>query len=475
VELTGYASIARRWWRRILAATVAGALIGLVAVPFLPPTYEAQARLLIGPVNTDLDTQRSAGSLARTYADLVLSRSVLEPIARQFGLSVEDLEEQTRTTASEATRFVTIVVEDTSREVAAGAANEMAAKLIEFAGQSPNPEGAVTIVDAAELPEDPSAPSVPLVVALTTSTGFVTAMLILILVESFSRMVRDQDDIVRLVDVPVVAVLAPRAETSGATRAADLAMVTGRLIASSRIQANVRVAVAGTRAGQASAGAAARLAAELAAFGGRVSVIDAGTGRVAPILRAWSDPAQTRRTTSGSEGGEVESLRLDNGWIRVVHRLSREDRQARGPVQSDIGAGSAASTPGIATLSVSGIPMAFAPAASVASTLAAAEETAGVTVIHVDSPTSSAAALRWIEVAGDAIIVVGLDESRREDLHRSVEVLKVLGTEVLGIVVVPRGKLLQRFGRSRLRLGRGRRPSQSAGPAVVDIADQPPA
>jgi hypothetical protein len=115
--------------------------------------------------------------------------------------------------------------------------------------------------------------------------------------------------------------------------------------------------------------------------------------------------------------------------------------------------------------------VAFAAAASVATTLDAAEDSAGVTVIHVDSPTSSAAALRWIELAGDAIIVVGLDESRREDLHRSVEVLKVLGTEILGIVVVERGRLLQRLGRSRLsRLRRRDRSSQAARTVVRSLA-----
>lgn len=411
MELTAYSSIARRWWRRILATTVAGAFVGLLAVSLLPPTYEGRALLLVGPVNTDLDTQNSAGRLARTYASLITSRAVLDPVAQKFGVDVKELADRTQTTASETTRFMTIVVEDDSRAVAAGAANEMVAILIKLVGADPPPEGAITIVDAADASAPPIGPIVPLIVALTTVSGFVTAMLLLILGESFSEMVRDQEDIGPGVDVPVVAVLTRQVETSGGTRgtrAADLAMVTGRLIASSRSRPNVQVAVAGTGTGNASAHVTARLAVELATFGGSVSVIDAGSGRVAPLLRALSDPPETGRTT----GAEVETLRVDGGKIRLVHRLT------------------------------------------IASTLSAAEQGAGVTVVHVDSPTSSVVQLRWIEIAAYAVLVVGLDESRREDLHRGLEVLKVLGADNLGIVVVKRDNLLQRRRWAFLRLRR---------------------
>ncbi len=429
MELTGYSSIARRWWRRIVATTVAGALVGLLAVSLLPPTYEGRALLLVGPVDTNLDTQNSAGRLARTYASLVTSRAVLDPVAQKFGLDVKELADQTQTTASETTRFLTVVVEDDSHDVAVGAANEMVAILIKLVGPAPSPEGAITIVDAADPSAPPIGPIVPLIVALTTVAGFVVAMLLLILGESFSETVRDQEDIGPGVDVPVVAVLTRDVETSGGTRgtrAADLAMVTGRLIATSRSQANVQVAVAGTGTGNASAHVTARLAAELAALGGSVSVIDAGGGRVAPLLRAMSDPLETSRT----KGGEVEMLRVDGGAIRLVHRMN------------------------------------------IASTLAAAEP--GVTVVHVDSPTASVVQLRWIEIAAYVVVVVGLDESRREDLHRGLEVLKVLGAEILGIVVVKRDNLLQRrrWAFSRLRRRRWWQPASQTVAASMITPEQ---
>jgi capsular polysaccharide biosynthesis protein len=470
VELTGYASIARRWWRRLLLATVFGAFAGLLLLPLLPLTFESRARLLVGEATTDPNVQRAAGSLARTYADLALSRAVLTPIAERYGLDVEDLEEETQSTASEATRIVTIVVEEQDAAVAAGVANAIVDRLVAFSEDNAVEGAGITVIDAAEVPLEPSAPSAPLIVALTTVTGLVTAMLALVLVETFSRSVREEDDITRLVDVPVVGVLTRSFGRLGDGREAELALVTARLVAASRSKPNVRVAVAGVAAGQDSAIVAARLAAELAAFGTAITVIDAGTGNVAQLLRSWSDPGLTRRSTSADATEEIESVRLDQGWVSVVHRLAPMPAPP-GTATAAMAATAAGSQDRWHPVREEGIgpravPVAFAPAASVAPMLAAAEAHPGVTVIHVDSPTASPAALRWIEVAGEAVLVVGFDNSHRQEIRRSVEVVKVLGTNLMGIVAVRRGQFVSRLRRRRTPSMRAHPPTASRGAGV---------
>ena len=80
MELTGYLAVARRWWWTLLVATWVAAMAGLLVATRITPTYEAQAQLLVGPINTDSDTLRASGLLVQTYAltgDLPASRSAV--------------------------------------------------------------------------------------------------------------------------------------------------------------------------------------------------------------------------------------------------------------------------------------------------------------------------------------------------------------------------------------------------------------
>ena len=77
MELTGYLAVARRWWWTLLVATWVAAMAGLLVATRITPTYEAQAQLLVGPINTDSDTLRASGLLVQTYAQLAISPPLL--------------------------------------------------------------------------------------------------------------------------------------------------------------------------------------------------------------------------------------------------------------------------------------------------------------------------------------------------------------------------------------------------------------
>ena len=68
VDIGGYLLIARRWWWTLLVATAVSALIAYLVASRIPPTYEAGAQLLVGPINTDVDTLRASSQLDRAWA-----------------------------------------------------------------------------------------------------------------------------------------------------------------------------------------------------------------------------------------------------------------------------------------------------------------------------------------------------------------------------------------------------------------------
>src|SRR3954453_18653453 len=67
----------RRWWWLLLACSLVGALGAWVVASSATKTYEAEAKLLVGPVSGDYPTLQAAGALGRTYAELAHSRRVV--------------------------------------------------------------------------------------------------------------------------------------------------------------------------------------------------------------------------------------------------------------------------------------------------------------------------------------------------------------------------------------------------------------
>ena len=75
-----FLTVLRRWRGMLAAAALTAGVIGYLVASSGTPTYEARSVLLVGPINTDLDTLRAAGQLAHTYAELQrASRSSTRP------------------------------------------------------------------------------------------------------------------------------------------------------------------------------------------------------------------------------------------------------------------------------------------------------------------------------------------------------------------------------------------------------------
>jgi capsular polysaccharide biosynthesis protein len=209
VDGNAFLPLIRRWALLLVVAAVAAGFVGYAAASRMSPTYESRARLLVGPLNTDIDTLRASGELTRTYAELATGAQVLDKAAAAMGGSVtsDDLRRSVQANANDVTRILTIRATGRAPTLAAKAADAVAQELIRLtsaavtvpappAGTAPaSPAataaapaaGLVTSVDPAEIPDGRVAPNVRVHVLLSMLAGTLMAMAIAFIIEAFGR------------------------------------------------------------------------------------------------------------------------------------------------------------------------------------------------------------------------------------------------------------------------------------------------
>jgi tyrosine-protein kinase len=213
VELSGYLAVARRWWWTLIVAAWIAGLTGYLVATTIPPTYESQVKVLVGPLNTDTDTLRASGFLVQTYAQYVTTREVLSSTIQELGLDLapEDLAAATRATANDVTRILTIRVQADDPQTATDLANTIATELEQLTSQGlSRPEGLTQIIEFARPDETPVAPQVTLLVLLSAAAGMVVATILVLLLEYFGNTVRTRQELASLAKAALLgAVPAP--------------------------------------------------------------------------------------------------------------------------------------------------------------------------------------------------------------------------------------------------------------------------
>lgn len=403
MELRGYGSIARRWWLVLLLAAWGGGVLGYVATVILPGTYEAKTQLLVGPIDAAFTVQRASGNLARTFADLATSRDLLAAVVADMPqLDAETLEETVRTTSSEATRLVSIFVQQPDPELAAQSANAIVERLIQLT-DSPTPEGQITVIDVADVPDEPIGPSIPLVIGMGSAAAVVGAVLLLFLWESTSKVVRGHEEAVELAGAPLLGVLRRARPMSEPARGSGSLMVLAARLSAAASRGPANMVIVGTSAADtSSAWTAAHLAADLAGTGLGVTLVDGGLGSLTQLMTG---------KIGVNSAAEIE-VQLGDG-VTIRFRPA-----AAGRTRVDDGA-------------------------------RAKRGGRHVQVISAESADSGAAGA-WIDVVKAVVVVVTQDEARQDDLARTASALSMMGAELVGVVVVePVGRLSAALGRGR--------------------------
>lgn len=437
MALSGYLSIARRWWWTLLVATWIAALTGWLVASQIAPTYEAKTKLLVGPINTDLDTLRAGGQLVQTYSELVTSQPVLDSTIQELDLpySAGELRANVRTTADDVTRFLTIRVQDGEAQQAADIANSLASELIQLTSSgTTRPEGEVQVTEFGDAPGSPVAPQVSLIVLVAALGGLVGALLLVILIEYFANTVRNRDDLRRITGFTLLGTVphqkdegvgVPTVSPPTSPAAAAYRLIDTKIGLSSPDRPPISVAIFGPERGEPGPRVALELAGAMAAAGRRVVLVDTD--------------------------GEL-TVRL--GW---AGRPGVGEAAAGAPVQP------IELAPRLRILPVGALEAAQAIETRAARDIVGRLRKGGAETIVIDGGASqgSPAALVWARVADAAVLVAVEDRSGRDVVGYAADSLRLVDANVAGTV------LLERRGLGAGRLLRGGRRRAAAVPAAA--------
>jgi capsular polysaccharide biosynthesis protein len=457
--------ILRRWWWALLLGTAIAATAGYVAASAATKTYEAQVKLLVGPVNGSIDLEVSGG-LARTYADLATSAPILGKALRSAGYrrTVEDVRPKVATSSNAITRIVTVSVRDSSPRVAARLANSIGDRLRRLANKTPPPastaldslshqseltplsgderdavmlaasrvfgaseSGQIQIVQAAAAPLRPASPSAALMTVLAALAGLCLAAFVVLVQEARVRF-RDNEQRTAHTFSGALSVIGDTGAAmrnglveirAGSESAESYRMLAARaqLFAGGELSRSLLVVDSGD--GSAAAAVASSLADAVAAEGPCVILADLdphGSG-VTDLLGLEGHAGYTNVVAEPSALSRGDG-RLDEALVRRGERLSV---LARGTVE----------------------PSRAESVARLSSLVDRLRERADIVVLAGPSMTRSSKMIAWARKVDQVCLVVD-SQADGDEVHRVVVGLKRLDEGFVGAILNGRRRAPER-------------------------------
>lgn len=425
MELGGYIGIVRRWWLVLIASLLVAGAGGYVVASQLPRVYEAEVRLLVGPLNTDFETQRAAGQLANTYAQLATSRRISDAVLQRVGAdrAAEELQDAITAVPNDVTRLLIIRVQDTDTQRAAALANAVAEELGVLAAQSARPEGQTEIIDPADAGSTIQvAPQVLLIVLLAAFAGLLAAISIVVLIEYTRDAVRSDDELRTLTDVPVLGQLTARLDRSRdfasavlASRSTDeyLAM-TARIEQSLGSRKPRSVLVVGVEPGAQTSIVAMGIALAFGDRGVPAAFVDGGSahGAATEALGIPSDAALVAGEWIATGNVPVTSTNLQIDADTAEQRRSVPLTVVPGAIGADV----------VRTDRLQAI-------------LDAALNKAQVAIVTTPPPDRSPEALIWAGLIDAIVLVVPMPGTRRRHIRVAVQALQVARKRFIGTIL----------------------------------------
>lgn len=224
MDLRDYLQVLRRRWRLVVLCVLLAVAAAASATYAATPLYAATSQVFVsttgGAAADNISGLNQGGQFAqqrvKSYADIVTSPMVLDPVIRDLGLSTtaRKLQEQVAASAPLDTVLINIKVTDPSPATAQRLANDIArtftrvaASLETPAGQTVSPVKLSVVRDAA-LPDAPVSPRKKLNLALGLLVGLAVGVGGAVLRETLDTTVKSPAGAEELVGAPMLGAIA---------------------------------------------------------------------------------------------------------------------------------------------------------------------------------------------------------------------------------------------------------------------------
>ena len=204
--------------KRYIFAIVAAGIIGGIATYcvcsfFVSPVYEANAKMLVnsrqeqtGSVTNDQIT--SSQKLVDTYAIIIRSQPVLEPVIEELNLSVdaEKLAKKVSVTSVNDTQVMQIAVQSKNRDQALQIVEQIVAICPDVIIETVE-AGSVKTIEPARLRTEPVSPNTNLYTVVAAFLSMVIVMIVLMVRYLLDNTYKSETDLRNDLQLPVLGVI----------------------------------------------------------------------------------------------------------------------------------------------------------------------------------------------------------------------------------------------------------------------------
>lgn len=215
MELKEYLQILKKRFLLIVVVTVlATATAGVLSFFVLSPSYKSDISVIINKAKDEAKSSQNYNDimmyqkLVKTYSTITTQRKVAEDVISKLNLDIKpkELIAMVSTAPKGDTQFLTITVNSKDASKAAKIANQIAKSLKEVSNDIMK-EDNVQLVDEAELPTKPDSPKPYLNMAIAFFFGIMVSTGIAFLLEYMDNTVKSQEELEKLLDLPVLGAI----------------------------------------------------------------------------------------------------------------------------------------------------------------------------------------------------------------------------------------------------------------------------
>lgn len=298
MDLHDYIRVLRKRWKIVVAITVAGLVAAFTVSALTTPTYRASTQFFISTSQSGADTNELlqgnnfTQQRVKSYADIVKSRRVLQPVVERLGLQMtaKQLAGSVTAEAPLDTVLINVTVTDTSPAQAQRIANAIGQQFGRSITELERPTAGgstpvkVSVVEPADLPSAPASPRKRLNLLIGLGLGLGLGISAAALRDVLDTTIKSEADVKAVTTAPLLGGISYDLEAAGRPLIVHSEPHSLRAEAFRQLRTNLQfvdlgnqprsIAVTSSVPGEGKSTTSVSLAVTLAATGSRVALVE---------------------------------------------------------------------------------------------------------------------------------------------------------------------------------------------------------